>query len=116
MSDWTFVTAHGDDHGDLSLGELFETCTRVHSSLSSLPRHVDTAQRILHACERLINSCVHRIDTAGIVSRNEELDDVATESIRYAPFWDGRSSQYPSHARFGRSKAAVSLHVGGASR
>lgn len=86
MFDWAFVTAHGDDHDDLSVGQLFEICAKVHSNLSSLPRDVDKAQHILHKCGKVVNSCVQRIDTAGVVSRNEELDDVATESIRCAPF------------------------------
>lgn len=84
MGDWAFVTAHGDDHDDLPLLQLFEICAQVHSSLSSLPRDVDAAQHILQKCENVINSCVHRIDTAGVVSRNEELDDVPTDSIRRA--------------------------------
>lgn len=84
MCDWAFVIAHGDDHDDLNLRELFDISAQVHTNLSSLPRDVEASQVILQKCENVINSCVQRIDTAGVVSRNEELDDVATDSIRRA--------------------------------
>jgi hypothetical protein len=84
MFDWNLLTAQGEDDDNLSLLTLFEICTTVHSNLSSLPRDGDAAKHILQKCEKVVNSCVQRIDAAGVVSRNEELDDVSTDSIRCA--------------------------------
>jgi hypothetical protein len=81
MFDWDFIEV-GDGADEIALPSLFDICATAHDNLSSLPSDPEDAQTILNKLQELLSACARRIDAAGVISRNEELDDVATDSLR----------------------------------
>jgi hypothetical protein len=79
---WESEVLNENQLDDKSLHDIFRRCFRVFKHLTDLPKDADEAQAILKTSLNMLGRCDSVIDTTGLFSDNEDIDDIPTSSLR----------------------------------
>jgi TAP42-like family len=79
---WSTAVLFDEDLEDSPLSMVFDRCYEGHKHIADLPSDAEQAQTILRRLLRMLQHCDALIDSKGVLSENEEKDDITTGSLR----------------------------------